>query len=39
MENTANNNLYYPHWDFKSNIKKVDFDEFNSVVNLMLADY
>ena len=28
------NKLMYPTWDFENSIKKLDYDEFNCVVNL-----
>lgn len=33
------NKLMYPTWSFPSSIRRLDYDEFNSVINLQLTNY
>ena len=37
--NVANVKINYPKWGFNSSIKRLDYDEFNSVVNLLLSNF
>lgn len=33
------NKLMYPTWNFENQIRRLDYDEVNNILNLQLTDY